>query len=932
MPRIPTLLCLGAVLVAAAAPAQAQAGGEDRLLYTVAPADNVRDLRLVATSGGVLLAVLEVEADYGTPDQDTSLEFHRSLDGGETWAPWGVIGDADPLSVQRDPCLRLVQTPAGERVLLAYLDTATGAAEAVVALADPLAAAPAWSLATMIPAGTGAYSEPEVVQDPDDPSVLYGIATWLFIDVKLVFTRSVDGGLTWSTPEVIHDTSGSLHQQADLAAGPGGRVHVAVSDAPGASAPRDVWVRSAGNQAATLADWEAPVRVTAGLSDPTYFANYLSICASPDGPLVAVARSGRLAGTVDNTYVTVSPDGGVTWSGITAPTRELPAVVLPVLTWTGDDFAMVVSPDDPNAGFLDVVRPDAGYGVWTRTPIIDRPSTRGAATVTADHSRGGQLAVLARRVPPGAPDRILFDAEWRAGPGRGVSQAPWWHDLGAAPAAALGTGDVNGDAVDDVLVALDDGRVLGLRLDGPTSAHFDVDLTPARAASPPAAADLDGDGWTELVVGGDDGRVHAFDRWDAPLPGFPVLVAGDAPCFVSLGPVGADPTPRIVAIAGTRLVVLDAAGAPLPGFPRDLPAGDGAAEGPVALGDVNADGAVDLVVCLTWRAGVVGGDGLPLATLHTGVPRLSGGASLADLDQDGDLEIALPHHNGHLMLREHDGTPAPGGWPLVTGAGPAGPLAIAVVEDGAAFSLAAATGAGVGWLAADATIRLQVPGGPGVRVADPVLVDVGQAGGGVLLPDLRDDATGTLWREDATAQATWPRDLDGPVRVGAAAGDVDGDGVLELVLAQGDSLAVLDLGVAVPTDPRSSWPMVGHDLRRSGCADCPDPDLTTAVAGAAATGAAAPAPLRILGAAPNPFNPRTEIRFATGNAGPVLVRVLDLRGRLVRELLSAQRPAGVHAVAWDGRDQAGRGVAAGRYAVQVQAAGRSAAVGVVMVK
>jgi len=64
---------------------------------------------------------------------------------------------------------------------------------------------------------------------------------------------------------------------------------------------------------------------------------------------------------------------------------------------------------------------------------------------------------------------------------------------------------------------------------------------------------------------------------------------------------------------------------------------------------------------------------------------------------------------------------------------------------------------------------------------------------------------------------------------------------------------------------------------------------------------------------PNPFNPRTVLRFRVTAAGPVSLRLFDARGRLVRDLVAADLAAGSHEVAWDGRDRADRPCAAGVY-------------------
>lgn len=67
----------------------------------------------------------------------------------------------------------------------------------------------------------------------------------------------------------------------------------------------------------------------------------------------------------------------------------------------------------------------------------------------------------------------------------------------------------------------------------------------------------------------------------------------------------------------------------------------------------------------------------------------------------------------------------------------------------------------------------------------------------------------------------------------------------------------------------------------------------------------------------NPFRSGTELSFALAQAGPVHVAIYDLRGRLVRELLDAPRPAGVHRLPWDGTDDRGAGVASGVYLLQL---------------
>lgn len=81
-----------------------------------------------------------------------------------------------------------------------------------------------------------------------------------------------------------------------------------------------------------------------------------------------------------------------------------------------------------------------------------------------------------------------------------------------------------------------------------------------------------------------------------------------------------------------------------------------------------------------------------------------------------------------------------------------------------------------------------------------------------------------------------------------------------------------------------------------------------------------PTMLSGLHAAPNPFNPRTEIRFDLGGLSPrdVVVDIHDMAGRLVRSLVADQLLPGRHQLAWDGSTQDGRPAAAGVYLARVR--------------
>ncbi|MDP6418935.1 MAG: T9SS type A sorting domain-containing protein [Candidatus Krumholzibacteria bacterium] len=72
---------------------------------------------------------------------------------------------------------------------------------------------------------------------------------------------------------------------------------------------------------------------------------------------------------------------------------------------------------------------------------------------------------------------------------------------------------------------------------------------------------------------------------------------------------------------------------------------------------------------------------------------------------------------------------------------------------------------------------------------------------------------------------------------------------------------------------------------------------------------------------PNPFNPKTTIRFELQSAGPGELAVYDISGRKVASLASGEFAKGAHEVPWNGCDDAGRLQTSGVYLARLQVDG-----------
>jgi len=188
--------------------------------------------------------------------------------------------------------------------------------------------------------------------------------------------------------------------------------------------------------------------------------------------------------------------------------------------------------------------------------------------------------------------------------------------------------------------------------------HDDPDLVggfPRRVdgvgGASPAFTDVDGDGAVELVLGTDDGTVHAWRADGTEIDGFPIRTD-----VSSWWPTGS-PTAAAEGIEAHRGTV--GLGGP-------------------ALGDLDRDGTVEVVVPdANGAVAVFGADGERRATAtidpafslddragqdryNRTKPGFLSSPSLGDLDGDGDLEIVAAALDRHVYAWHHDGTPVAG--------------------------------------------------------------------------------------------------------------------------------------------------------------------------------------------------------------------------------------------------------------------------------
>jgi hypothetical protein len=285
-------------------------------------------------------------------------------------------------------------------------------------------------------------------------------------------------------------------------------------------------------------------------------------------------------------------------------------------------------------------------------------------------------------------------------------------------------------------------------------------------------------------------------------------------------------------------------------------------------------------------------------------------ASLADVDFDGDLEIAVPTTNGRVYLKHHDGTDLPN-WPI---ADPSAPwikaVTIANVIGTVEPELIFSTDEGrVHLYQTDGDEVNSWPNSTGCLIygspiADNVWDDPGY---GVVVG--ASDGLIHGWKNMGSDIPGWPKELLGPITGAPAAGDVDNDGRLEIVFGTTNSLEMVDLNNPPSEWGGWFWRMANFNAQRTSCLNCnldallgvDDEELTQANR------------VRFLGGFPNPASESLRLRYKLPAYAAVSLRIYDVAGRLIRNLMREEQGAGEQAILWDGLDDHGIPVSSGIY-------------------
>jgi M6 family metalloprotease-like protein len=290
--------------------------------------------------------------------------------------------------------------------------------------------------------------------------------------------------------------------------------------------------------------------------------------------------------------------------------------------------------------------------------------------------------------------------------------------------------DLDGDGDGEIVVASRDGNVFAWHHEGtPVIALCGLmgrfAIAPGGIARSPSISDVDGDGDAEVIAASDDGMLYVWDHTDVDLDGFADLHSDAYPLDIdgsaSSDPIAADLDQAqgleiAVASGGGDLTVVNHAGEHVGASPYSF--------GHLVLNDASM--------------------------------------AAADLDSDGLGELLVSTTNrGWIVALNADGTPVPG-WPVT-------------VES---------------WR--DDRVNL-------------VAGDLDRAfGGGVEVVAAGSDGVVRVWDASGRSVPGWPVDLGRPIEARPSLADLDGDGLLEIVLPAGSDAVC---GIRANGTRVENWPL-----------------------------------------------------------------------------------------------------------------------------
>ncbi len=480
----------------------------------------------------------------------------------------------------------------------------------------------------------------------------------------------------------------------------------------------------------------------------------------------------------------------------------------------------------------------------------------------------------------------------------------------------------------EVFAGSDDGKLYAWSASGTPLAGWPVDLG-AVGICPPAAGDIAGDSGVEIVVCDANGLVKAYSSAGVKL--WEHLATNGVNAALALADLDGDGKLEVLCSSATwpaSLVVLEGDGAPYPGWSSVLSSWNRLSS--PAIADVDGDGKAEIAVIaegnnFPLRGKEVGGaEGVSVYLLEDDGSTCPGWPVIVDAvltadpvigDVAGnhmDLEIVAAGENGMVYAWDAAGNPcfAPVQVPGAIESSPAlahfdrdGYLDIAVTS----MRFAEVEGNGF-WEGFTSVIE-----GLGTHVESRKISQWTSDPGALPAPIIIGDPPEVLAAVPDGEIHGFDSDMSffccASIVSTPAAGDIDGDGWVEVLAVSGDdSLYAYELCTSRAAPDALWWPMFRRNPARTGSYGY-EPVTGVDDDDAAST----PSVTSLRSIYPNPFNPTARIAFDVSARSKVKLAIYDVSGRSVAVLVDRDMEPGRYEAIWNGRASTGRNVASGIY-------------------
>lgn len=478
--------------------------------------------------------------------------------------------------------------------------------------------------------------------------------------------------------------------------------------------------------------------------------------------------------------------------------------------------------------------------------------------------------------------------------------------------------DLDGDGNNEVIVGGSDSLVHAFTTDGTELDGFPY-ATGNWIVGEPAVADIDNDGDLEVVVTSRDRKIHVIQH-----DGAGAAIAEASSYLLStpaLEDLDNDGDLEIIAGGfGYDILGVHHDGSAMDNFPLEIDGGRMSTG--AAIADLNGDGSKDLVFG-TWSDSVYAFD--LSGTLLSGFPvdlvsNVAGPPIVADIDNNGTLEILVGQDGGYFYAIANDGSVM---WnnrlsaasirtsPAVCDFDGDGNLEIVYTTLAGLVNVLDHEGNGVdGWP--------QSLGG--ACYSSPVIADLDGDGTSEILVG---SSSGDLFvfNDDGSTLEHFPLELAGAVQGTPSVADFSQDGSAEIIVGTDNDLTIINMKDQV--DGFASWSTARGNLQRTGYFD----PMVMSIADVEV-----PEALQLKQNYPNPFNPSTTIEFGIPTQSFVTLTIYDILGQEVNRLVQSELSPGTYHIQWNGVNAASQQVETGVYFARVSAAGSEQFVKMMLLK